>query len=564
MWKTAALLACALVTPAFADMYQDGSNAKQPEAINNIGKIAGNYYAPAYGACTWDATHDVGPCVIAALAAAAAAGGGTVTIPIGTYGLATKISFPTATAVRLQCQIGKAVDGEVRAATVFRWIGVAGGRMAEVKTATQRLYGPELNYCGFDGNKLAADGLHIENVWKGHFDNLTFYGGFTGGNVVNLTVETTTGGGTQNNTLDDLYIDNNWVDGTQSNAYTSNGLRLGAYWTSTQGYMNAAINFARNVYIATGTASTGILCVGCDNNQISGRVFGSVDLSIGHTGSVYYPANGNRFGPYFYYTSMTVRGETSFPGCKAASGCTYANYAILDLTNGVQQPTIEPGAEIQLDGSYGTLHNYSAYGGLQPGFVIAQQYSILPTCLANARINASNANTYLCNSSNSALAVFDSIGGDRFYQRMVGAPGAQNYQFDIQAGSGTYEFVPRVQLDNGAVPGAFHVGDIGSFQLPFAGLWAGAWGSSNGTHTWHLDLGLTAGSADGDAVLRHDGQIVATFGANGVSTFKYLAATPASPTGTTGCAAGMMTSDVGFLYVCTATNTWKRVALTAF
>jgi hypothetical protein len=60
-----------LAMPAQADMYPDASNAAQPAALNNLGKAAGSYYAPAYGACTWDATHDVGPCLTQALTTAA-------------------------------------------------------------------------------------------------------------------------------------------------------------------------------------------------------------------------------------------------------------------------------------------------------------------------------------------------------------------------------------------------------------------------------------------------------------------------------------------------------------
>ena len=87
-------------------MYQDASNAKQPQAANNLGKAAGSFYGPAYGTCTWDATHDVGPCVNEALAAAAS-GGGTVTLPPGIYGLSTKIVWPAnGGPVGLRCAAG--------------------------------------------------------------------------------------------------------------------------------------------------------------------------------------------------------------------------------------------------------------------------------------------------------------------------------------------------------------------------------------------------------------------------------------------------------------------------
>ena len=59
MRRLAAALAALLLLRA--DMFQDAGNAEQPAALNNITKAAGSYYAPAYGACTWDAAHDIGP-----------------------------------------------------------------------------------------------------------------------------------------------------------------------------------------------------------------------------------------------------------------------------------------------------------------------------------------------------------------------------------------------------------------------------------------------------------------------------------------------------------------------
>jgi hypothetical protein len=569
------LLGVLLALPAYADMYQDGSNAKQPQAANNVGKAAATYMANAYGNCTWDATHDVGACVNAAIAAAAAAGGGTVIAPTGTYGLSAKLVWPSTpgAAVRLQCAIGSGdAQGQRRGSTRFKWIGAAGGRMAEVKAVSGKLPGHEIHYCEFDGNHgLAADGLHIENSWYGHFDNLSFGGGFNGGNIVNLDVTTTTGAGTQNNTLDYLIIDNLYIDGVTTTAYTSNQLRLGSYMSATQGYMNAALNFMRNIMILGSAPSTGILCVGCDNNHISGRVFNngtSVDLSIGRNGSIFYPANGNQFTPYFYYSGQMInRGETSFPGCTAANGCAYGNRVYLDQTNATPQPTIEPGTLMQVDGSYGAIYGYEAYGksGQRPGFIVTTDYSILPACEANTKSYGTTTNLYMCNSTSTALLTADSLGGDRFFQRLNGTAGNQFYQFGSTAGTGLYEFVPTVEFDNGMQSSGYRVGNLGSQTNGFNYLYAGGWISGNTSHTWGFDLGLVSGTADANASLSHDGTAVMTWGSNLVTKVKYLAPDPSTPASSSaGCTIGMITTDPSFIYVCTAANTWKRAALTAF
>src|SRR6185369_767805 len=121
------------------------------------------------------------------------------------------------------------------------------------------------------------------------------------------------------------------------------------------------------------------------------------------------------------------------------------------------------------------------------------------------------------------------------YQGLTGSPGAKTFRFGRDAGTGNYQFIPLVEVDNGIVPGAFQVGDIGAFGTPFSTLWARAWASANSGHTWAFDTNLAAGSGDANATLHHDLTLVATFGSNGVTTLEGLVATPFTPNSGDAC-----------------------------
>ena len=424
----ALLLAC----PAYADMYQDMSNAVG-------GKRAGTFYAQAFGSCTWDASHDVGACVNAALNTAADNGGGAVVVPAGTYGLSTKIVWPaTGGPVGLHCPAGMGAGVSTR----LKWIGAIAGRMAEVRTLTGQIDGAELKNCAFDGNLgLAADGLYIASSYHGHFDDLTFTGGFSGGNVVTVTADAATGAGSQQNTLDNLYIDNgtNW-GGTFP--YTSNQLKLGAFMDAAGVHGNAAFNFARNIFIG-GSAGTGFLCEGCDNNHISGRIFNSgtsVDMTVAVSGAHMFPANGNQLTPFGYNGSYIARGQTTFPSCAPYSTCTYNNFVDIDQTNGTPAPTQEPGADLHWGSNSGYRSGLSliGLGTRQPALLAAAGYSIWGACTQNA---AGQTNVlYLCDSDNTPYVTFDGIGGSKFSIDNTAGGAGQNLRFNRIAGTGIFEF----------------------------------------------------------------------------------------------------------------------------
>ncbi len=108
-----------------------------------------------YGTCTWDAGHDVGACINAAIAVAAARGGATVVIPAGTYGQSTPIVQQTS-GVHLQgAGVGAARDNIVpnlfRAITRLQWIGTVGATMLLIEPpSTVSLYSADVTGIVFD------------------------------------------------------------------------------------------------------------------------------------------------------------------------------------------------------------------------------------------------------------------------------------------------------------------------------------------------------------------------------------------------------------------------------
>ena len=85
------------------------------------------FFPTTYAGCTWDSTHDVGPCVNSAIAAAAAVSGGTVMLPCGTFGLATQIENHTSGVHLYGCGTGSnrqtTINNHIFAATRLVWIG---------------------------------------------------------------------------------------------------------------------------------------------------------------------------------------------------------------------------------------------------------------------------------------------------------------------------------------------------------------------------------------------------------------------------------------------------------
>ena len=464
-----------------------GASAQQvPDPVSAQGALL--YFPKNFGACTWDATHDVGACINLAMAAAAAAGGGTVSLPAGTYGVSTPITT-SSDGVAVVCnqntssQKASEPYGASPADTAgceLKWIGSAGGKIMSFSAAddSKFLVGARVHDVRFNGNNgLAAGGLYLRTTYGGDFRGLSFVGGFAGGNVIELDVvpgEHVVPHGTQYNHFTDTGIFNN--------GFTSNGLKLGYYQSATGQGANASVNMFDNLHIYTGSGTTGkaIWCLGCDNNtfrtaylSVPGGI--AVDLDIYTANGRWFQANNNVFDKVawgFPGGTAVARGKTTYPACTgfnfpSLGNCTWGNeFRTMDGSNGTPPPVVEPGAYVKYSIDYGVSVNTNALlagDGQRPSQLIMQHYDGLHECGNDALANGANTGTYYCIENNTALTFSNgkATAGqiDRFTIGLNGGtPGAENLLYGHSIGTGKHIFEGAAQVGNtlmvGAVPAA--------------------------------------------------------------------------------------------------------------
>jgi hypothetical protein len=224
---------------------------------------ATKYYAPAFGSCVWDATHDVGPCINLAIAAAATAKGGEIVLPGGFYGLSTAI-IQTTSGVGLRGQgVGSLRDNLVpqnlaKSVTNLKWLGAAGATMLTVQPAT--LLVPSLNSANVTGIAFDANGLANYAVVLNQVSNSKFEINAAQARLVNILVTTSLTAdspGTQNNDF--------WLSSIENNpSYSPTGILIdggaGSNW-------NVSYNrfWRLNAWYAKGD---GIVFGNSDNNLI--------------------------------------------------------------------------------------------------------------------------------------------------------------------------------------------------------------------------------------------------------------------------------------------------------
>ena len=160
----ALILALLASLPAAADMYPDASNAKQPEASQNLQGNSGVVYAKQYGNCPWTAAGDNSPCINAAIAAAKASvttapdffltGGGTVILPEGDIGIGGTIQQTTSPGITIRGAGAPGAYGYCK--TRLSWTGSAGGTMVAFgDESTSVLVGGGLEGLCIDGGTQA-------------------------------------------------------------------------------------------------------------------------------------------------------------------------------------------------------------------------------------------------------------------------------------------------------------------------------------------------------------------------------------------------------------------------
>jgi len=448
------------------DMYQDMSNAVG-------GKRAGTFYAPAFGSCTWDATHDTGGCINQAIEAAHQAGGGMVVLPVGTAGVSTPI-----TTSYNNIGIGCGAPGGSRAASdpynyppvaepatgcELKWIGPSDGRIMSFAAAddTQFIVGAKVDNVRFNGNNgLAADGLYLRSSHGGEFTNLRFVGGFNGGNVINLDVvpgDHHVPHGSQWNHFTNTDVIN-WK-------YTSNGIKLGFYQSANPGSIgaNASLNTFDQLHIYTGNGATGkaIWCWGCDNNRFNMAYVAtdtggtSIDLDIYTDNGHWFPAIGNFFD-HVAYNSAVARGKTTYPTCTGMTAfpsfgnCTWGNeFRKIDGSNGVPNPTIEPGVYLKYSYDYGMEVNaggaFLAGDGQRAAQTVMGGVGGLHPCNNDSYAYGAGVGSHYCFGAGQTALLFSNASTtvgqqDHFTVSFVGTPGAEHLRFGRPLGTGIYLF----------------------------------------------------------------------------------------------------------------------------
>lgn len=137
--------------------------------------------AQAFGHCTWDATHDVGPCIAAAIAyAMTLPTGATINLPRGKFNNATQlaISKPTISLVgdgRGGILRHDAAPNILSYSTQLVWTGAAGATMLNVSpiadgVSGQRNGGNDITGIMFNCNGIAATCMRFASSTFSHVD----------------------------------------------------------------------------------------------------------------------------------------------------------------------------------------------------------------------------------------------------------------------------------------------------------------------------------------------------------------------------------------------------------
>ena len=220
------------------------------------------YDARAFGSCTWDNAHDVGPCINLAIAAASAIPGSSVVLPAGKYGWATPLVIGT-TGVSLMGQgAGIAVDNNASnlvPVTELSWIGSAsaGPGLDVEPSGLQSLYGVNVWGIAFNCANLVDVCVKFEQTSASWWNILA-----SDARLTNIMTTTEPSGfvdapGTQVNEI--------WFQSrSTSNTYSPTGILLDQGAGSS---FNTSLNHI-HLLSAVYAKGDGIVIAGTDNNVI--------------------------------------------------------------------------------------------------------------------------------------------------------------------------------------------------------------------------------------------------------------------------------------------------------
>ena len=508
-----------------------------------------------YGSCIWDgaSSHDVAPCINAAITAVGAGGGGKITLPAGVFSVSSTILM-NQTAVTL---LGKG-HGYNTPATTLKWTGGPGGLMMQLgKDHTTGVFGSVVQGILLDCNASDATlgrarrGIYALNFW--YFDVDVFvrepYSNAAASSPQAVAIE-----------MADNVNFGNWSGGWQLQASTKPaGAALAPLNTYTQlsypcglwihGGLNlangnsAAIQF---YIIATQTVGVPIQVDWSDHH-----IFRNVTLFTGGA----YPANPNLLGPGMYFNNAAAAtgaftdaasnghsigeyGSNSTVWTGAGStGITPPAGLIIEKIgtfNTTPPPVIGAGSGVTWRDDFGTWHGFLAVDGVFTGLL--QSGSMLTGVLT--------ANTSIMTPGNLQVGWLGRISDTQIYapsgvgygSSLLLAPNAKNaWQLGVQGSiAGVPDFaISRFANADGSYQGnPLSISNATGLVSLANGLAFGSVGSSPIDLSKHVSLfpgyGLNVSSGRINMVAA-SGSIVDSIGGNDIFTRSGLAASLSVP-----------------------------------
>ena len=307
--------------------------------------------ARSFGSCTWDATHDVAPCINAAITYAnTLPNGATVFLPQGDYQLASTVTLSKSLVSLITSSHGAYLRDELVvtqkiAGTHLTWTGAVGATMLSVTPPTdlvagQAISGVNVKGVLFDANQIANTCARFASVLDSWID--VECAEPAGAGVIFDTAPIKYSASFQNNDV--------WV--TVINRLGSGPAVLwAATGNTTVGYANGnvSINRFRNIRIATKNGD-GLVSVASDNNIVDML---NVQILPGGTGNaVVFNGTSDVNAPTGSVSNLIIHYSANGPflvkGTDAGFTWPAINNTILhlDSANATPSPVIGTGASI--------------------------------------------------------------------------------------------------------------------------------------------------------------------------------------------------------------------------
>ena len=388
---------------------------------------------PQYGTCTWDATHDVAPCIQAAINyAATLPTGGNVLLPAGRYGIASTITNTTSNVSLIAPGKGgdanHAVGSIITYGTQLTWIGAGGGTMVSwaptINPTSQTMAGANLQGILLDAHTVAATGLYIAAVRSSTIDIAINEPAGTG--IITDTVAIGEQNNVQRNVLSFAVIDR---------------LGPGPMWdiVATGNTPTIHGNFSQNqipYFMGVGGASNAD-CLHFQHGDSNHFVFFRCDQGAGTGNKIILYGSSDTTTP-IGANNNTFDWVTGGSGAIIAKGTpsytnpSVANSVTIDTGNGGLQPVIETGATLAWQDT-GTLARWNWTGAK---IVVADSTPNINNLISH------RGGESMALGGGFALGIYPQTGAFHYrFQALSGAvSGQSNMVVDNTGGVGTWEF----------------------------------------------------------------------------------------------------------------------------